>query len=146
MQNAAPFALLRRTGQCEGCELTSRSVRGGCWSVRGVRLDFAVGARQLLAGATGDRWRALCDPPRVMIKAVLLDIDGTLVDSNDAHAHAWQAAFGDAGIVIDFQRIRSCIGMGGDSPRGLHWLDPFALKFDASILYGLRSPNAVHYG
>ena len=49
-----------------------------------------------------------------MIKAVLLDIDGTLVDSNDAHAHAWQAAFADAGIVIDFQRIRSCIGMGGD--------------------------------
>ena len=50
----------------------------------------------------------------MMTKAVLLDIDGTLVDSNDAHAHAWQAAFAEAGIVIDFQRIRRCIGMGGD--------------------------------
>jgi HAD superfamily hydrolase (TIGR01509 family) len=49
-----------------------------------------------------------------MIKAVLIDIDGTLVDSNDAHAHAWQAAFADAGIVIDLARIRRCIGMGGD--------------------------------
>ena len=49
-----------------------------------------------------------------MIKAVLLDIDGTLVDSNDAHAHAWQAAFADAGFAIDFQQIRKCIGMGGD--------------------------------
>ena len=46
--------------------------------------------------------------------AVLLDIDGTLIDSNDAHAHAWVAAFAEQGITIDFARIRRCIGMGGD--------------------------------
>jgi HAD superfamily hydrolase (TIGR01509 family) len=46
--------------------------------------------------------------------AVLFDIDGTLVDSNDAHAHAWVDAFAEAGIQVDFARVRRCIGMGGD--------------------------------
>jgi HAD superfamily hydrolase (TIGR01509 family) len=49
-----------------------------------------------------------------LIKAVLLDVDGTLVDSNDAHAHAWVQAFADAGLTVDFTRVRRCIGMGGD--------------------------------
>ena len=46
--------------------------------------------------------------------AVLLDVDGTLVDSNDAHAHAWVAAFAEAGLEIPFDRVRRCIGMGAD--------------------------------
>ena len=46
--------------------------------------------------------------------AVLFDIDGTLVDSNDAHARAWVDAFGEAGISVDFAHVRRCIGMGGD--------------------------------
>jgi len=46
--------------------------------------------------------------------AVLLDVDGTLVDSNDAHAQAWVEAFADQGITVDFSRVRRCIGMGGD--------------------------------
>ena len=49
-----------------------------------------------------------------MFKAILLDIDGTLVDSNDAHAHAWAAAFAEAGVTVDFAHVRRCIGMGGD--------------------------------
>ena len=49
-----------------------------------------------------------------MISAILLDVDGTLVDSNDAHAHAWVAAFNEAGLHVDFTRVRSCIGMGAD--------------------------------
>ena len=48
------------------------------------------------------------------IKAVLLDVDGTLVDSNDAHAHAWTRAFGEHGIDVPFDVIRRAIGMGGD--------------------------------
>ena len=47
-------------------------------------------------------------------KAVILDVDGTLVDSNDAHAHAWIEAFSDFGIVIAFDHVRRSIGMGGD--------------------------------
>ena len=45
---------------------------------------------------------------------MLLDVDGTLVDSNDAHAHAWVDAFADQGIRVDFATVRRCIGMGGD--------------------------------
>jgi len=47
-------------------------------------------------------------------KAVLFDIDGTLVDSNDAHAHAWVDAFGEFGHHVEFERVRPLIGMGGD--------------------------------
>jgi HAD superfamily hydrolase (TIGR01509 family) len=46
--------------------------------------------------------------------AVLFDVDGTLVDSNDPHAHAWVEAFQGFGITVDFARVRRCIGMGGD--------------------------------
>jgi HAD superfamily hydrolase (TIGR01509 family) len=46
--------------------------------------------------------------------AVLLDVDGTLVDSNDAHAHAWTAAFDAYGVAVDVGRVRRAIGMGGD--------------------------------
>jgi HAD superfamily hydrolase (TIGR01509 family) len=46
--------------------------------------------------------------------AVLLDVDGTLVDSNDAHAQAWVKAFAEAGIAVDSTQVRRSIGMGGD--------------------------------
>jgi HAD superfamily hydrolase (TIGR01509 family) len=46
--------------------------------------------------------------------AVILDVDGTLVDSNDAHARAWVEAFGEHGITVPFEKIRPAIGMGGD--------------------------------
>lgn len=45
-------------------------------------------------------------------RAVLLDIDGTLVDSNDAHAHAWVAALADSGRRVQFVRVRPLMGMG----------------------------------
>lgn len=45
---------------------------------------------------------------------VLLDIDGTLVDSNDAHAHAWLKALAEAGVKAEFATVRRLIGKGGD--------------------------------
>jgi HAD superfamily hydrolase (TIGR01509 family) len=45
---------------------------------------------------------------------VLLDVDGTLVDSNDAHAHAWVRALAEAGIDAEFHAVRRRIGKGGD--------------------------------
>ena len=48
------------------------------------------------------------------LPAVILDMDGTLVDSNDAHAHAWVEALREAGHRVSFERIRPLIGMGGD--------------------------------
>jgi phosphoglycolate phosphatase-like HAD superfamily hydrolase len=49
-----------------------------------------------------------------MLKAVLFDVDGTLVDSNDAHAAAWVRAFADFGVTVDAGKVRRSIGMGGD--------------------------------
>jgi HAD superfamily hydrolase (TIGR01509 family) len=45
---------------------------------------------------------------------VILDVDGTLVDSNDAHARAWVEAFAADGITVAFEPVRRAIGMGGD--------------------------------
>jgi HAD superfamily hydrolase (TIGR01509 family) len=47
-------------------------------------------------------------------RAVLLDIDGTIVDSNDAHAAAWVKAFALHGRPVTFDDVRRRIGMGGD--------------------------------
>jgi HAD superfamily hydrolase (TIGR01549 family) len=49
-----------------------------------------------------------------MLKAVIFDVDGTLVDSVDQHAQSWQDAFHDFGYDFDFQTIRGQIGKGGD--------------------------------
>jgi HAD superfamily hydrolase (TIGR01509 family) len=43
--------------------------------------------------------------------AVLFDIDGTLVDSNYLHVHAWCRAFPDAGLPVESWRIHRSIGM-----------------------------------
>ena len=48
------------------------------------------------------------------IRAVLFDIDGTLLESNDAHAQAWVEALRGHGHDIPFDMVRSKIGMGGD--------------------------------
>ncbi len=48
------------------------------------------------------------------IKSVLLDMDGTLVDTNDAHAHAWVEALRRGGYDVPFERVRRLIGMGAD--------------------------------
>jgi phosphoglycolate phosphatase-like HAD superfamily hydrolase len=48
------------------------------------------------------------------VTAVLLDVDGTLLDSNDAHAAAWVDVGREFGHAIDFDRVRWLIGMGGD--------------------------------
>lgn len=55
--------------------------------------------------------------------AIILDIDGTLLDSNDAHARAWAQALAERGHVLPLDRVRRCIGMGGDKllPTLLGW-------------------------
>lgn len=47
-------------------------------------------------------------------KAALLDVDGTLVDSNEAHARAWVRALADLGHEVAYERVRTLIGKGGD--------------------------------
>jgi HAD superfamily hydrolase (TIGR01509 family) len=49
-----------------------------------------------------------------MFRAVIFDVDGTLVNSNDAHANAWVMALAERGRRVEFSRVRPLIGMGGD--------------------------------
>lgn len=49
-----------------------------------------------------------------MLKAVLCDIDGTLLDSNALHAESWQRTLEHFGFPTDFQTIVKQIGKGGD--------------------------------
>ena len=49
-----------------------------------------------------------------MVKAVIFDMDGTLIDSVDQHARAWQDAFQDFGHEFELKAIRAQIGKGGD--------------------------------
>jgi HAD superfamily hydrolase (TIGR01509 family) len=49
-----------------------------------------------------------------MLKAVIFDVDGTLVDSVDIHAQAWVDAFKEFGHDVKFDTVRGQIGKGGD--------------------------------
>jgi HAD superfamily hydrolase (TIGR01509 family) len=49
-----------------------------------------------------------------LTQAILLDIDGTLVDSNDKHADCWIEAFAHFGKTVDWKVVRQQIGKGGD--------------------------------
>jgi HAD superfamily hydrolase (TIGR01509 family) len=47
-------------------------------------------------------------------RTVLFDVDGTLMDTNDAHARAWTQALNEHGLDVKFSDVRPLIGMGGD--------------------------------
>ena len=48
-------------------------------------------------------------------RAILFDIDGTLVDSNEAHVEAWRRAFAAEGYSFSRGDIHAQIGKGGDN-------------------------------
>jgi HAD superfamily hydrolase (TIGR01549 family) len=48
------------------------------------------------------------------VPAAILDVDGTLVDTNYHHTVAWYRAFQQSGIVRPMWRIHRHMGMGGD--------------------------------
>jgi HAD superfamily hydrolase (TIGR01509 family) len=54
------------------------------------------------------------DTTMAHIRGVILDVDGTLVDSNDAHAKAWVEAMAEYGYHVPYEKVRPLIGMGGD--------------------------------
>ncbi len=55
------------------------------------------------------------------VNGVIFDVDGTLVDSNEYHAKAFDEAFREFGHNVDMRTIRPLIGMGGEKliPRAL---------------------------
>ena len=53
-------------------------------------------------------------PDPTALKAVIFDVDGTLVDSNEFHVRAWVEAFRQYGKTVDPAEVRPQIGKGGD--------------------------------
>jgi HAD superfamily hydrolase (TIGR01509 family) len=49
------------------------------------------------------------------IRGALLDVDGTLLNSNEAHVSAWVDALREQGVEVSPERIRKLIGMGADN-------------------------------
>jgi len=48
------------------------------------------------------------------VSAILFDVDGTLIDSNAAHAQTWAQALSEHGFPCEASRVRPFVGMGGD--------------------------------
>lgn len=65
-------------------------------------------------------------------KAALLDVDGTLLDSNDAHARAFVDAMRENGFFVKYSSVRLLIGMGSDK------LIPAAINIAAESRVGKR--------
>ncbi|BDZ46431.1 HAD family hydrolase [Naasia aerilata] len=71
------------------------------------------------------------------LRAVLFDIDGTLVDSNYLHVDAWDRGLADAGIPAPVWRIHRSIGM--DSKKLLEAVAGEASEEDADRAKELHS-------
>ncbi|MGZ3651238.1 MAG: HAD family hydrolase [Bdellovibrionota bacterium] len=68
------------------------------------------------------------------MNGVLLDIDGTLIDSNEAHARAWTEALAEAGVPAEYAAVREKIGEGGD-----HLLSELTgISFDSELGMKIR--------
>lgn len=74
------------------------------WGVGDARLQQTCG---VLPGAS-------YGAETTMTKALLCDIDGTLVQSNWLHAQAWKDAFAAMDLDVDLETARKQIGKGGD--------------------------------
>ena len=68
-----------------------------------------------------------------MLKGAIFDIDGTLIDSVDAHAQAWSQAFTARGHDVAVAAARGQIGKGSDYLLPV-FLDPLALERDGEAV------------
>jgi HAD superfamily hydrolase (TIGR01549 family) len=94
-------------------------------------------------------------PRLARLRGVLLDVDGTLLDSNGAHASAWADVLTDAGYNIRPEHVRPLIGMGGDkvvpiltgfdheSPQGKRFSERKKVVFDQKYLPHLRATSGA---
>ena len=72
-----------------------------------------------------------------MLDAVIFDVDGTLVDTVDYHAQAWQLAFEHFGHSVGFADARSQIGKGGDQLMPV-FLDAKTIERDGKSIEAYR--------
>jgi HAD superfamily hydrolase (TIGR01509 family) len=72
------------------------------------------------------------------MRAVIFDIDGTLLDSVDLHARAWVEAFAHFGVETDAAKVRSQIGKGGDELMPV-FLPPERIEREGKAIESYRS-------
>lgn len=72
--------------------------------------------------------------------AVLFDVDGTLIDSNYLHVHAWYRAFSDLRIPVQSWQIHRSIGMDGEK-----LLETLASAADEDTRNGLKDLHTRYY-
>jgi HAD superfamily hydrolase (TIGR01509 family) len=96
--------------------MDSFSLRVSCNSLAPSAFPTAPATKQLSLGNRLDvlfAQRRRGNALRMTAPAVLFDIDGTLIDSNYLHVHAWQRAFSEEGFDVESWRIHRLIGMDG---------------------------------
>lgn len=93
------------------------------------------------------------DAPR--LRGVILDVDGTLIESNEAHARAWHEALAEQGVDVPLGRLQRLIGKGGDKllaeaaglseddKRGRRAKERRGERFRQRYLDGLRPTNGA---
>ncbi|MCV7344621.1 HAD family hydrolase [Mycolicibacterium rhodesiae] len=72
--------------------------------------------------------------------AVLFDIDGTLVDSNYLHVHAWQQAFHEVGLPVQAWHVHRSIGMDGST-----LVEELSNGADDDVQKRLKDSHTRHY-
>src|ERR671936_2883198 len=113
----------RRPRECRASG--DRHARGLCARTRSHRTaaDVALRGIRIVCNVWGDcladRTRRHGEVGRIVFpvnraqRALIFDLDGTLVDTVYAHVFAWQRAFAEVGLPIDGWRIHRRVGMSG---------------------------------
>jgi HAD superfamily hydrolase (TIGR01509 family) len=68
-----------------------------------------------------------------LVRNVIFDVDGTLVDSVDEHAEAWRRAFLEFGRDVPFAHVRSQIGKGADQLMPVFFTEDELEKFGQEL-------------
>jgi phosphoglycolate phosphatase-like HAD superfamily hydrolase len=114
--------------------------------------SFALPGAEARSGAPAplERLRAADPPSGGRLTGAVLDVDGALVDSNEAHAQSWADALRGRGVSVPLERIRPLVGLPAErllprltgiplaSPLGRRVDDARALLFRLDHLPGLR--------
>ena len=74
-----------------------------------------------------------------MIKAIITDFDGTLVDTFEANLRAYQKAFAEVGLMLSPERYRECFGY-----RYERFMSAMAI-YDEGIAHKIKEAKKEHY-
>tara|TARA_B100000809_G_scaffold225899_3_gene237165 strand:- start:3162 stop:3827 length:666 start_codon:yes stop_codon:yes gene_type:complete len=80
-----------------------------------------------------------------MLKAILFDHDGTLVDSEASHCKIWNALLSGYGVSVSFAEFaRDCIGVSVDTTTG-YFIERFSLDITVAELMAIKERAALEY-